>query len=330
MKPLPTHGMLLGKFLPPHVGHVFLGEFAQNYVEHLTIIVGSLEREPIPGKLRFEWMKKLFPNSNVVHLDKELPQEPSEHPDFWNIWRTELQQILPSPPEFIFASEEYGHKLAKELGAKFIPVDIDRENRKISGTKLRESPFKYWDFIPNVVRPYFLKKVCIFGPESTGKSTLTQNLAEHFNTIGVTEYARTYLETMATNLEKEQLIDIARGQVVSQKSLESYANKVIFTDTDALTTKVWSEFLYNSCDPIIEDLVLEQDYDLYILSDVDVPWVEDDIRYLPNDRKNFYEACERTLLERGKNVIKVSGHWDERFSIAKSAVENLIGGASNS
>src|SRR5687768_9683832 len=76
-------GMLLGKFMPPHLGHVYLCEFARSYVRDLTIIVGTLPSEPIPGELRYAWMKELFPDVRVVHLAEELPQYPHEHPDFW-------------------------------------------------------------------------------------------------------------------------------------------------------------------------------------------------------------------------------------------------------
>ena len=98
-----THGLLLGKFLPPHRGHVYLGEFARHFVDELTIVVGTIPSEPIPGELRFRWMSELFPTVQVVHLDKDLPQEPSEHPDFWNIWTRELLahasvSSAPNPP----------------------------------------------------------------------------------------------------------------------------------------------------------------------------------------------------------------------------------------
>ena len=98
-----THGMLLGKFLPPHRGHCYLADFASNFVDHLSIIVGTLPSEPIPGHLRFSWMQELFPQAQVLHLDKVLPQDPSEHPDFWNIWTRELQAILPNPPDVILS-----------------------------------------------------------------------------------------------------------------------------------------------------------------------------------------------------------------------------------
>ena len=186
------HGMLLGKFLPPHKGHCFLVDFASNFVDKLTIVVGTLPSEPIPGKLRYRWMKELFPQAQVVHLDKVLPQEPSEHPDFWDIWEQELRAILPQTPDVVFASESYGHKLAEVLNARFIPVDPQRNSIPTSGTAIRENPFANWKYIPGPVRPYFLKRVCLFGPESTGKSTMAQKLANHFETTFVPEYAVSY------------------------------------------------------------------------------------------------------------------------------------------
>src|SRR5687768_3004351 len=91
-------GMLLGKFLPPHDGHVYLIEFARNYVAQLTVVVCSLQREPIAGALRYQWVRELFPDVNVVHLTDEIPQKPSEHPDFWQIWRDALMRVLPGRP----------------------------------------------------------------------------------------------------------------------------------------------------------------------------------------------------------------------------------------
>src|SRR6476620_7186966 len=99
-----TTGMLLGKFMPPHLGHVYLGEFAARSVDQLTIVVCSLASEPIPGELRFAWMRELFPFSNVVHLTDDLPQTPEEHPDLWPLWRAALRRVLPDRRDCVFAS----------------------------------------------------------------------------------------------------------------------------------------------------------------------------------------------------------------------------------
>ncbi|HUR54423.1 MAG TPA: AAA family ATPase, partial [Gemmataceae bacterium] len=277
-----TTGMLLGKFLPPHLGHVFLGEFAARYVDRLSIVVGSIAREPIPGHLRFRWMRELFPFTNVIHLTDELPQEPAEHPDFWNLWRTALLRVLPAKPDFVFASEDYGWRLAEELGARFVPVNAARDAVPVSGTAIRTDPAANWEYIPRCVRPYFVKRVCVFGPESTGKTTLARNLAAHFRTAWVPEYARTLLEARGGDVRFEDMEVIARGHVASEEALARNANRVLISDTDPLATLIWSDVLFGRVPDFVKRQADERAADLYLLCDADVPWVADPVRYLPN------------------------------------------------
>jgi NadR type nicotinamide-nucleotide adenylyltransferase len=324
MKSTSQTGMLLGKFLPPHYGHVYLGDFARHFVRDLTIVVGTLEREPIPGLLRYQWMKQLFPGVNVVHLDRELPQDPSEHPDFWQLWKTALENVLPCRPDVVFASEPYGLKLAEVMGGRFIPVNPDRSIRPVSGTAVRADPYKHWDLIPPPVRSWYAKRVCIFGPESTGKSTLAQALAKHFQTLAVPEYARTLLEWNEGRLTEVEMTDIARGQAASEDALAPYANRILVTDTDPLATCVWSQFLYGRTDPEVSVLAHSRKADLYLLTDVDVPWVSDIVRFLPEDRLNFRKQCEQILSQTNRLYVKISGSWEERLRLAISAVEALM------
>ena len=324
MTPTARTGMLLGKFLPPHYGHVYLGDFARHFVRELTIVVGTLKCEPIPGHLRYAWMQQLFPSVNVVHLDEELPQDPSEHPDFWQLWQNALQRILPYRPDVVFASEPYGQRLAEVLGGRFVPVNPDRSIRPASGTAVRADPYQHWDLIPPPVRAYYARRVCIFGPESTGKSTLTQNLATHFKTLAVPEYARTLLEWRHGQLDEQDLPDIARGQAASEDALAPYANRIFFTDTDPLATCVWSDVLFGRTDPAITALAQSRHADLYLLTDIDVPWVPDVVRYLPEDRANFLARCEQTLIREGRRYVRISGSWEERLEKAVAAVSAII------
>lgn len=319
-----TIGMVLGKFLPPHKGHLYLAEFARNYVDTLYVVVGTLASEPIEGALRYQWMKQMLPNCEVLHLTDENPQDPSEHPDFWQIWQHSLATILPQKPDYVFASESYGYKLAEVLGAQFVPVDLARQNISISGTLVRENPMENWQYIPWPVRDYYLKRVCIFGPESCGKSTLAKDLAQLFKTTYVQEYARTYLELKNGELQQQDLPVIARGQGASEDALARRGKRVLFCDTDPLTTQIWSEFLYGQADDEVVQLAKTRHYDLTILCDVDVPWVEDEVRYLPNDRVNFLQACERKLIEHNRHYIKVSGDWQQRLELAAAAVKRLM------
>ncbi len=321
--PKSGRGMLLGKFMPPHLGHLYLAEFARNYVEDLAIVVGTLQAEPIPGALRYGWMRELFPDCRVLHLTDENPQYPHEHADFWQIWYDSLTRVLPWKPDYVFASEDYGHKLAEILGAEFVPVDIDRSIIPVSGTAIREDPWTNWEYLPRCVRPYFVKRVCVFGPESTGKSTLTRQLAEHFGTVAVPEYARTVLEARNGEVRLEDMGRIVRGQVASEDALARSAHRLLFCDTDPLTTTIWSDVLFGSCEEWIREEAERRTYDLYLLTDVDVPWVEDVIRYLPEERRSFFDRCEHELKSRGRPYVRISGTWDARFQTAVEAVQSL-------
>lgn len=317
-------GMILGKFMPPHLGHVYLCEFARRYVDDLAVAVCSIRREPIPGELRFRWMRELFPFDHVVHLTDELPQEPKEHPDFWRLWHDALTRVLPFRPQFVFASEDYGWKLAEVLGATFVPVDKARGVVPCSGTKVRTDPMGHWPYIPRCARPYFARRVCVFGPESTGKSTLAARLGGHFRTAVVPEYARTLLETQDGRIDAADIPRIARGQMASEDALARDADRVLVCDTDVLATTIWSDVLFGGCPADVRAAADRRAADLYLLTDVDVPWVADPVRYLPDDRRPFFDRCRRELDARGRPYVVLRGDWDRRFADAVAAVERVL------
>ncbi|MDP6816389.1 MAG: adenylyltransferase/cytidyltransferase family protein, partial [Alphaproteobacteria bacterium] len=118
----PSRGFLLGKFLPPHLGHVYLCDFATAYADELSILLCSLPDDPIPGDLREGWLRRMFPAARLLRLADPVPQEPADHPDFWAIWRELIGRLHPEPIDFVFASEAYGRRLAAEVGGRFVPV----------------------------------------------------------------------------------------------------------------------------------------------------------------------------------------------------------------
>ena len=309
--------MVLGKFLPPHKGHQYLIDFAANFVEELTVVVGTLKSEPISGELRYQWLRDMYPKLNIVHLTDENPQKPSEHKYFWNIWRTSLLKVLPYKPDYVFASEDYGYRLAQELGAKFISVNKSRDIIQISGTKIREKPFKYWDYLPDPVKNYFLKRIYILGSESTEKSTLTQNLAKHYQTNFVPKYFKTYLEGKKGVLTKEDISFIAQGQIASEKALLKNANKIFFSDRDLLKTSIWDDFLYQSCEPWIKELSYQNNYDLYLLTDIENS-------YIHQEQDSFMQQCIEELEKRNLPYVRLSGSWDDHFIQACNSINKLI------
>jgi NadR type nicotinamide-nucleotide adenylyltransferase len=145
-------GFLLGKFMPPHLGHQYLCDVAIRRCDALTVLVCSLPGDPIAGALRLAWMREMVPAARVLHLDEEVPQAPADHPDFWPIWRGIVRRFHPEPVDVVFASEVYGHRLAGELGAVFEPVDIARWVVPVSATAIRADPAGHARFLPLPVR----------------------------------------------------------------------------------------------------------------------------------------------------------------------------------
>jgi HTH-type transcriptional repressor of NAD biosynthesis genes len=341
----PKIGFLLGKFLPPHNGHKFLCEFARQYCDHLVILVATLPSEPIPGRLRYEWMKEMFPDCTVVWTNEVLPQEPKNDRDgqFWETWKQEIAKAMRAHartfndgmgigglpwkwPDVVFASEDYGHKLAASVGARFVPCDIVRQAVPISGTRVRANPELEWEFLPDVVRPYFVKRAVVFGPESTGKSTLAAELAAHFKTTLVPEYGRTYTEAFGSDVGPEDLKNIVAGHVASVAAAKRQCKtRVLIEDTDPVMTAVWSDMLVGERDPWFSEY--RDHADIYLLCDVDIPWVNDGTRYFENDedRRRFFAICEKELQDRRVPYVVIRGDRKERLRLAIDAVQGLYG-----
>ncbi|MFT5429685.1 MAG: HTH-type transcriptional repressor of NAD biosynthesis genes [Myxococcota bacterium] len=320
----PVRGMILGKFLPPHAGHQYLVEFAAAWCDELTVVVGTLAAEPVDGALRYQWMKELCPTATVVHLTDENPQHPSEHDDFWQIWERSLKRILPELPDLVFASEDYGQPLADVLGARFIPVDIGRTAVAVSGTAVRNDPLAHWDFLPPPVRAHYASRVSIFGPESTGKSTLAAALARHFRTQWVPEYARTFIEATGRAPTEPDMVAIAEGQRASESALARQCNRLLICDTDPLATVIWSNVLHGRPNADVTAIATDREYALTLLLDVDVPWVADRVRYCPDDRSDFLNQCRSELTAAGRSYTLISGDFDSRTRTAIEAVRRTL------
>lgn len=168
-----------------------------------------------------------------------------------------------------------------------------------------------------------LKKVVIIGPESTGKSTLSQALAQHYNEPWVEEYARGYIERLDREYCYEDLLEMARGQMKMEDAKAREANELLFCDTDLHVIQVWSEHKFRQTDPWIMEEIQRRDYDLYLLMDIDIPWQEDPQREHPDPdmRQFFYDWYERLLLGTGIPVVKISGNLKERLARSIDAIE---------
>lgn len=189
-----------------------------------------------------------------------------------------------------------------------------------------------------------MKKIVVIGPESTGKSILCEQLAAHYNTLWVKEYAREYLLKNGSAYSFEILLDIAKGQVAGEeagiRSLEA-ANlklflsvaegqtsnfKPLFIDTDMYVMKVWCEFVFEKCHHWILNRIAERKYDLYLLCNIDLPWVKDELREYPDleSRRVLYHYYKDVMVNQHVPWVDISGNYEERLQKAITAVNSII------
>lgn len=178
-------------------------------------------------------------------------------------------------------------------------------------------------------KPTNLVKVVLFGPESTGKTTLSKQLARHYNTVWVPEYAREYLQDKWNDerktCEPKDLLPIAKGQMRLENELAKKATDVLICDTDLLETKVYSEAYYvGHCDPTLERYALKNTYDLYFLTYIDVPWVNDDLRDKPNEREKMFQYFKDTLEKYQRNFVILKGNKKARLNTAIKHIDKLL------
>ncbi len=309
--------------MPLHKGHELLLSFATHFVDILYIVVDRIEHEVISGSLRCLWIKERFPDAVVCYLPSINPQQPDEHPDFWTIWKHSLLDLLPKKPDYVFASDHYGSTLASVLGATFIPFDQARQMVPISATAIRLAPFDHWDYLSPCAKAFYLKRMCIIGPESTGKTTLTKLLADHYDTHWVPEYARLFIESKKA-IQQEDMIHIAQGQIALEDAIAPLANKILFCDTDPLTTMLWSNWLFGECSEVISQMAVQKKYDLYLLMKPDLEWKDDPVRYLPGKSLAFFDDCVDLLTRYNRPFLIVSGTDTARLDCAIHHVEAFI------
>ncbi len=173
-----------------------------------------------------------------------------------------------------------------------------------------------------------IKKIVVIGPESTGKSTLCEQLAKYFETSWVPEYAREYLEKNGTNYSYDDLLTIAKGQIeLEEEALKNSKFKIqsskLFIDTDMYVMKVWCEFVFNKCHNWILNRIAERKYDYYLLCNVDLEWVHDTLREYPDKkiREKLYQFYKDILVNQPVPWINISGNYEERFQKAVSIIE---------
>ncbi|ALD20128.1 AAA family ATPase [Hymenobacter sp. DG25A] len=167
-------------------------------------------------------------------------------------------------------------------------------------------------------------RVSLTGPESTGKTTLSQQLAAHYRTTWAPEYARAYLEKNGPQYTLADLEQIARGQLAAEEEAAAQASRVVFCDTDLLVIKIWSEHAFGYCPEWILQELQRHRYDLVLLLNVDLPWEPDPLREHPNLRQHFHQMYRRELQESISPFADISGTPAQRLEQACFLVDELL------
>ena len=329
------NGLVLGKFMPLHNGHMLLISSAAKDCENLTVLVCSLKSEPIPGNLRYGWVKSFCSNSaskiNVVNITEELPQLPEEHPQFWDIWCDLIKKNCPGI-EAIFSSEDYGFELAKRLNIKHELVDKERIKQPVSGTAIRNNPFANWQYIYYKAKPYFMKRIYFLGPESTGKSTTSKLLADKFDVNWVPEYGRFLYEEKNGELEFMDFCEIVIKQRDIENKLTNNSQKpFILCDTDVITTKVFCELYYpeefHKLDEFFDFHIkkqLENNCHFFIMYPDIIEAVQDGTRKFINyqARMKHYDMIVKELTKWDIPCTVLTGGHEHRIETIEEFIEN--------
>lgn len=338
-------GVFVGKFTPPHRGHVNAIIHAGTRCKRLYVVVShnpKLDEElfqdspvpPIPFIKKVKWLESEFDeleHIKIVQLDEsDIPT----YPNGWDLWTKALVEAVPEKFDVIFGGEpEYAENYAKYFpNIAYEMFDVDRTAFPVSATKIRQNPYKYWDYIIGAARPYFAKRILVTGTESCGKSSIVKMLAKIYNTSWAREegryYAQKYFGGNESLYELDDFYKICTEQNVLEEHALRTANKVAFFDTDNIVTQYYCEIYMGEKNPKIEGLLDPDKYDIVLFMTPDVEWVADGQRFISNtdERWKMNERLLQMYEERGfkDKIIVVSGNYEQRLKTAIEIVNKAI------
>jgi NadR type nicotinamide-nucleotide adenylyltransferase len=343
------HGLVIGKFYPPHAGHHHLIRAAAAESERVTVVVmaSSVESLSLPDRVR--WLQEVHAGGNVI-----VTGIGDDHPVDYDddaLWRVHVALMLEAagavtdePIDAVFTSEAYGAELGRRLGARHVAVDPARGTYRVSGTVVRADPARYWELLAPPVRAELAWRVVIVGAESTGKTTLAAALAEALRARGgpfastawVGEVGRDVTEAKLAALgpgapmgslvwTSADFVAIAREQARRERAAAAAGGPVLLCDTDAFVTGVWHERYLGARARVVESLGAAAPYHLYLLTHHDdVPFVQDGLRDGEHVREWMTGVFVARLHESRRRWQWLRGGREERLARALGAIDELL------
>lgn len=336
------HGLIVGKFYPPHAGHHHLIDVAAASCDRLSVVVAPSRRESIPLELRAEWLRAAHPGVTVAAVYDDVPVD-YDDPDIWAAHCAIFRDAIGGARvDAVFSSEAYGDELGRRFGAVHVSVDPARIARPVSGTAVRADPVAHWHQLSAPVRAWLTRRVVVVGAESTGTTTMARSLAGHYRWRGgvwsgtrwVPEFGRELTERKLAALpagatvfdvtwSRRDFVSVARAQNAAEDAAALDGSPVLFGDTDAFATAVWEERYLADASP--EVVAAARLPDLYLLTDDrDVPFEDDGLRDGEHVRAWMTRRFRELLAETEVPVQVLAGSHERRLACAVKTVDALI------
>lgn len=342
------HGLVVGKFYPPHAGHHHLIDTAAARCQRVTVVVAPSSVESIQLELRLAWLREVHSAAPHVRFAGVIDDYPIDYADpaVWDahcrLFRAAVGEVA---VDAVFTSERYGAEMARRFAAEHVGVDPARAAVPLSGSAIRADPVAHWDYLAAPVRAWFTRRVVVVGAESTGTTTMARALAEALRSRGgvwartrwVPEYGRDLTVRKLAALRRGRpdatvfdvawtgadFVEVASAQNAAEDAAARDGSPILVCDTDARATGVWEErYLGSASEPV---LAAARRPDLYLLTDHDgVPFEDDGLRDGEHLRSGMTDRFRDVLANAGVPVVVLAGPPERRLAAALAACDELL------
>ncbi|MDP9076689.1 MAG: AAA family ATPase [Bacteroidota bacterium] len=319
---------VFGKFLPFHKGHEAMISFALGKCDFLSVLICCDKEENIPGEIRKNWIETTFADTKniavkVLHYDNRLlPNTSQTSASVSETWSVEFKRHYPDYT-LLITSEPYGELVAGFMEIQHIPFDPDKVQHPVSASIIRNDFVSNWHHLPRAVKPYFAIKVVILGTESTGKTTLTEQLARHYNCSFVLEAGRELIPN-STKFTFGDLQSVAGEHAKRINAAMMGDSALVIIDTDIHITRSYAKFAFNRDLPVEDAVYNANKADLYLYLNNDAPYYQDGTRLNKTVRDLLDQSHREILANDNINFVEISGSWQSRFEQAVTEISQLI------
>lgn len=322
------HGLVLGKFYPPHAGHHHLIRTALRRCERVTVEVLAAGVESIPLDLRVDWLREEHPTARVVGAMDEAEVDYGSDAA-WQAHLVPIRALLDRPVDAVFTSDPYGAELARRLDATWVQVDPHRRDNTVSGTAVRADLAAHWHELSPATRAGLAARVVVLGAESTGSTTLAAALADRYGAGWVPEYGREHTLTREGGLDAPWRPDefdliVDRQLAWEERALRRTPVPLVVCDTDVLATALWHERYVGTPAPAILARAAVHRPDLYLLTGDEIGWEDDGTRDGEHIRHAMQQRFRDTLAAQPVPWAELTGSVAERVAAAVPLVDAAL------